>query len=128
MSFGPKKKATVPEADRSPQLKRYYKDKEVMKAQNRAWRQNMRMSILSYYSGGTMSCACCGEMILEFLTLDHMNNNGTAERKKYANGGHQHYRRIIKLGYPEGFQVLCYNCNCGRAKTRDKVCPHKNTI
>ena len=29
--------------------------------------------------------------------------------------------------YPDGFQILCYNCNCGRAFNRDNhnICPHK---
>lgn len=92
---------------------------------NRKWRQSMKLSIFSHYSSGTMSCKCCGEKTLEFLTLDHINNNGTKLRKTYANGGHQHYRKIIKEKFPEGFQILCYNCNCGRAKTKDKKCPHE---
>lgn len=85
----------------------------------------MRFSLIDHYSKGKMVCACCGEGTYIFLTLDHINNNGTSERKKYAGGGHQHYRWIIKNGMPDGYQVLCYNCNCGRAKTEDKKCPHE---
>ena len=25
--------------------------------------------------------------------------------------------------FPEGFQVLCFNCNCGKARNKG-ICPH----
>lgn len=115
-----------PEKYRQKSREWFLKNRDKALETNRKWRQEMRVKILSHYSNGKMECACCGENVLEFLTLDHINNDGTKMRKMYPGGGHQHYRRIIKEGFPLGFQVLCYNCNCGRAKTADKVCPHKN--
>lgn len=35
------------------------------------------------------------------------------------------FRWIIENNFPEGFQVLCYNCNLGRAHCGG-VCPHKS--
>lgn len=33
------------------------------------------------------------------------------------------YRHIIEHGFPDSFQVLCYNCNC--AKRNRSWCPHQ---
>jgi len=69
-------------------------------------------------------CACCGEEERKFLTLDHVQNDGAAER-----GGHRDwrriYRRVIRQGFPrDKYQVLCFNCNCGKARNGG-ICPHK---
>jgi hypothetical protein len=90
----------------------------------------MRDRIISHYSNGKNECACCGENTPLFLTIDHINNNGSKERMLFgkrngSSGGHHNYRRIIKNNFPIGYQILCYNCNCGRARTETKICPHK---
>ena len=109
---------------REASLRWFNKNKERGHALSKAWRQGLRRKVLEHYSNGEPVCACCGETLYEFLTIDHLNNNGTADRRRYTGGGHHHYRQIIKEGFPKGFQVLCYNCNCGRAKTPTKECPH----
>ncbi|MDE1814921.1 MAG: hypothetical protein KGI05_09715, partial [Thaumarchaeota archaeon] len=78
---------------------------------------------LMHYSNGTMKCACCGESIVEFLTMDHINNDGAEHRRKI--GSAYLYSWLISNNFPEGFQVLCWNCNCARARSKDKICPHK---
>jgi hypothetical protein len=67
-------------------------------------------------------CACCGEMNRLFLTLDHINDNGREELKTLGN--QQIRQKAIKDYRPDIYQVLCYNCNCGRAKNGG-ICPHK---
>lgn len=72
-------------------------------------------------------CACCGETEESFLTIDHVNNDGAAHRKALGNrqgAGPRLYLDIIRRGFPADFEVACYNCNCGRAKTKG-VCAHK---
>ena len=69
-------------------------------------------------------CACCGENTLDFLTIDHVNNDGNLEkwpagRRRSGNGLHT---KIIKAGFPNTFQLLCMNCNWG--KKWSGVCPH----
>lgn len=70
-------------------------------------------------------CACCGEKNKMFLTLDHINSDGYKERG--INGrrlsGTETHRKAIKLNFPKIYQILCYNCNCGRARNKG-VCPH----
>ena len=86
----------------------------------------MRSMVMRTYSGENPRCACCGEDEERFLTIDHENNDGNIERKKIATG-HTFYRYLINHGFPKGYQVLCYNCNLGRAKNRN-ACPHNESI
>jgi hypothetical protein len=72
-----------------------------------------------------MNCACCpNETVnfLEFLAIDHVAGGGNQHRKALG-GGDKVYRWLVSNGYPEGFQVLCHNCNC--AKGFYGECPHE---
>jgi hypothetical protein len=44
------------------------------------------------------------------LTIDHINGGGRQERKKLKKVGVTFYHWLQKQGYPEGYQVLCMNC------------------
>lgn len=85
-------------------------------------RRQLRRAALDHYG---RICACCGEAEEIFLTIDHINNDGAAHRRAIGKGRAAHiYRWLVKNGYPEGFQVLCYNCNV--AKYLDPLgCPHQ---
>lgn len=83
----------------------------------------MKLTVLSQYAGGTPKCACCGETEPKFLSIDHINGGGLQERM--ANGGRGatgFYLSLKRRGYPEGYQVLCHNCN--QAKGHYGACPH----
>lgn len=80
------------------------------------WHRN-RDEVIAHYGG---KCECCGESTREFLTIDHINNNGKAHRRKI--GSHL-AAWIIKNNFPADLRVLCSNCNCGRSKFG--VCPHQ---
>lgn len=74
------------------------------------------------------SCACCGESNPVFLTLDHPENNGAAERRELKKmSGFRFYEYLKKQGWPDGYRVLCWNCNCGRQWNRANpgTCPHE---
>lgn len=105
--------------------KNYQKNRLNRLAAHSKWRNKIKLQVIDYYSKGKMNCVCCGEDTLLFLTVDHINNNGSAERKKFTGGGHHNYRYIIKNNFPPGYQILCFNCNCGRSRTKNKICPHK---
>ena len=92
------------------------------KEKERLQKQKVRFKVLSHYSNGVPKCKCCGETHLEFLTIDHIHNNGAEERKTIGSGQGFYYW-IIKNNYPEGLQILCYNCNC--AKGHYGECPHQ---
>jgi DNA-directed RNA polymerase subunit RPC12/RpoP len=66
-----------------------------------------KVNVLSHYSNNDMKCKYCGFTDLRALSLDHINGGGNKHRKEI---GENIYRWIIKNNYPEGFQVLCMNC------------------
>lgn len=68
-----------------------------------------------------MVCACCGESNPIFLSIDHINGGGEKHRKEI---GRKINRWLVKNNFPTGFQLLCYNCNCGR-NLNGGICPHK---
>jgi ribosomal protein L37AE/L43A len=90
-------------------------------------RQEIKKTVFEAYGGSY--CNCCGETLIQFLTLDHIDGDGANHRKTEFNrknvGGDALYRWAIKHNFPPIFQVLCYNCNCGR-QHNNGVCPHSN--
>jgi len=104
--------------DRSPENKM----KQIMV--NRKYRKKLKLEVLIHYGGNPPRCVCCGESHVEFLTIDHINNNGAEERTKTKkSGGYQFYIWLRGNNYPKSYQVLCYNCNCGREQNNG-ICPH----
>jgi len=78
-----------------------------------------RETILAY--GG--KCAICGEVVTEFLCLDHVNGDGAEDRRKGLMGN-KLYRHLKEQGWPKGrLRVLCYNCNFGLALHRAMSVP-----
>lgn len=74
-----------------------------------------------YEKYGGYTCKCCGETEKAFLTIDHINGGGSKHRKEV--GQSNIYRWLKQNNYPEGFQVLCMNCQWG--KKNCGICPHQ---
>ena len=92
--------------------------------QRKAKRLENKILVMTYYSYNDVKCDCCGERIFEFLTIEHINNDGAEHRRKLkVRMGVDFYAKIIEIGFPEGLRVLCYNCNCAIRYT--KICPHQ---
>lgn len=71
------------------------------------------------------NCYCCGEKIIQFLTIDHIEGKGNIQRKKlfgYNISGIHMYRWLKKNNFPDGFRILCMNCNW--ATRYRNACPH----
>ncbi len=68
-------------------------------------------------------CGCCGETERTFLTIDHVHGGGTEHRRSLGGGNRRMMLQIIEAGFPDDYQVLCFNCNMGRARNGG-VCPH----
>lgn len=81
-----------------------------------------RNIVLEYYGN---KCSCCKEENYLFLTIDHINNDGykdlTASGYRYS--GMAMYLRLIREKFPKGYQILCFNCNLGKARNSG-ICPH----
>lgn len=75
-------------------------------------------------------CQCCKiKYTIEFLTIDHINNDGAEQRRIKSNHrgipiasliGVQNAKKGI---FPLDLQTLCWNCNC--AKAHFDICPHQ---
>lgn len=83
-----------------------------------ALRRTRQVAIDAY--GG--KCACCGTSIYEFLAIDHVNGGGRKERESLST--HQIVLKVIRLGFPSDYRVLCHNCNM--AIGFHGFCPHNN--
>lgn len=85
-----------------------------------------KSQVFAAYGGYT--CKCCGEDEPMFLSIDHIDNNGAAERKSglYHGSGTAFYQWLRKNKFPSGYQVLCMNCQIGKHKNGG-VCPHQTS-
>jgi hypothetical protein len=94
-----------------------------------ASRLKLKIEVFSHYCGGAPRCMCsgCNETLIEFLTIDHVNGDGASQRKALGWRGKADALQawLREQDYPDGFQVLCFNCNCGKGKKG--VCPHLST-
>jgi hypothetical protein len=92
-------------------------------------RLKIRKEVMNHYGN---KCNCCGEDTLEFLAIDHINGKGNEHRRKISPKNQTNvsstvmYRWLIKNNYPDGFQILCHNCNV--AKHHHGICPHKKIL
>jgi hypothetical protein len=115
---------------------------EVMKKAKEVRASNtlVRLNILSGYSkrlsNSTVPCCnCCGlNSHLDFLEIDHIAGKKQMDSipELVAIGysselKHQKLRNwIIKNNFPDGFQILCHNCNMGKGmKKNNNKCPHE---
>lgn len=103
--------------------KKYYSNpinrKKGNQKSNERWRDE-RIKCLNYYSNGKVECACCKENNYEFLAIDHINGGGGKHIKSI---GGKLVRWLIKNNFPQGFRVLCHNCNMSLG--HHGYCPHE---
>jgi len=97
------------------ELRKKYRNSHKEKSKNNSrleyhkiYRQNIKRIVLNHYSNNTMKCSNCGEDDFQALTIDHINNDGAEHREKITQ---TIYHWLINQNFPEGFQVLCMNCN-----------------
>ena len=103
--------------------KKYYQlNKQQIRERTKQRNRRIKMECLIAYGGNPPKCVCCGEAILEFLTIDHVNEDGNKMRMVHGTGNSFH-GWLIKNNFPKGFQILCFNCNC--AKGFFGYCPHQ---
>lgn len=101
-----------------------YRDRNRLKFRllNKTYRENVKRMVLKHYGD---KCACCDETESEFLTIDHVNNDGAAHRKELGVSSVRIHRWLKKNNFPPGFQILCMNCNFAKGHHFTHTCPHK---
>jgi hypothetical protein len=101
------------------------KNKEKVVNISKRYRGELKINSLKAYSNSkNPKCVCCGQTEIDFLCLDHVNNNGAEERKKYGLGT-SFLKWLKKNNYPQniGLQAMCFNCNF--SKRINGVCIHQ---
>jgi hypothetical protein len=84
------------------------------------YRHQARIDAVQHYGGKSV---CCGETQPEFLAIDHVNGGGNKHQKQIKGMAIGIWLR--KHNYPEGFRVLCHNCNMALGFLGH--CPHNKT-
>lgn len=122
-------------------LKTYARERRVtdpltVRSQATAYRRQRRQEMIDAYGG---CCACCGEREFAFLTLDHINGDGAADRRSHMRNPSSHaqqapahaqdaiVRELRAAGWPKDgrFRILCWNCQWGWR--RPEGCPNQAT-
>jgi len=106
-------------ADPDYLMRYYWRNRDRVLAKSKLKLALIKRETIEAYGG---HCACCGEENVEFLSLDHINNDGNEHRKTVCSGS-GFYIKLKNAGFPKGqLQVLCFNCNM--AKGIYGQCPH----
>jgi len=100
------------------QHKEYYKKNKVKIIRNaRLHQRKIRLEVLTHYGGDPPKCAHCGIKDIRVLTIDHIKGFKNSldyepkEKSQDRKTGNDLYNWLIKNDFPEGYQVLCWNCN-----------------
>jgi len=116
MKFSERMKEIWGEYNRKDFINKYGK-----KIWDRRFSMAIKSIVIKNYGG---KCKCCGELTIEFLTIDHTSKIVRKFHRKVSGKGHRFYKWLINNGFPrKGIRVLCMNCNIATAWGR--ICPHK---
>jgi len=101
------RKANREELNEKERVRRRIKSKEIRKSRLENY-QNAKKKVLSHYTNGKLKCRICNTKGIPFLAVDHVYG-----RKITGDGPRQGppYQKIVNLGFPSTYQVLCHNCN-----------------
>ena len=121
----PEVKAKKKEYGQRPEVKA-----KKRKATNR-YRKDLKLEVYSVYSKRQSNseipcCRCCGEnSYIEFLTVDHIDGRANLPKKEQKLYAEKITSWLKRNHYPEGFQILCHNCNSAKGNSVDNKCPHE---
>jgi transcription elongation factor Elf1 len=96
--------------------------REQKRKQTKEWAVKVKIEVLVHYSG-TNPPQCANPFgehkepytTIEALTIEHPNQDGAEDRERIfgrrrAVGGIHFYLWLRDHNYPEGYEVLCFNC------------------
>lgn len=81
-------------------------------------RNMKKIKAMKYYGG--LRCVKCGITDFDVLCFDHINNDGHIDRE-FEGKKYNVVNVVSKRNYPEGFQILCYNCNNKKERMRKRM-------
>ena len=80
------------------------------------WHQKKRLSVLTHYSKSLSNseipvCSNCGICDIDFLHVDHIESAKNTKELKHIRAGSNLINYLVRKDFPQGFQILCGNCN-----------------
>lgn len=105
---------------RSRGYSRKYNKSPKSRARGRAYVARLKLEILSHYSP-ELRCQCqlsrcwhpgaCHVSDPKILSIDHVRGGGRRHVESLKSNGTRLYNWLKANSFPEGFQILCMNCN-----------------
>jgi hypothetical protein len=124
--------------DKIYQHRRNGSDKARLRSRNHA--QRVKLKVFSHYSPSLL-CQCnlencwhdnqtCSVSDIRALSIDHIDGGGKMQRRtlKLQGYGSSFYRWLVTHAFPEGYQVLCMNCNWIKADLRGERLRRPNPL
>lgn len=106
------RKWNAKESSKKLKHKYYLENRGHILQRNREHNLSLKIEVMSHYSKGELKCAHCGIDDVFVLTIDHIDGGGTKHKQSLGGSlGKKLYSWLKNSGYPNGFQVLCFNCN-----------------
>lgn len=114
--------------ERAMHSKQYYEtNADSLRTYASNWRKKLSEEVKALLGG---TCACCGESVLEMLTIDHIKNDGGGMKRRH----HQNVLTLIARRFKdadpiaiaevrERYAALCWNCNM--SKRHGGECVHR---
>lgn len=84
------------------------------KGEHARYLRNKIASVAAY--GGR--CGSCGEDEVAFLVIDHINDDGADDRREWKSKASDIHKWLKRNSYPDGYQILCGNCNLKKERVR----------
>lgn len=86
------------------------------------YKENLWNDLLCAYGN---FCLCCKEGNQAYLTIEHLNGDGSIHRKqltkgKHGGGGTKTYADLRRRGWPKGYGIMCANCQLARHRKIEK--------
>jgi len=77
--------------------------------------------VIQHYSKGKNCCELCGFSNMDALSIDHISGGGRKHRKELKGQHIEHW--LIRNNFPDGYRILCMNCQFRELKRRDLFNP-----
>lgn len=97
------------------------KKTESQRSHNREYMLKRKTAVFKHYSHGSFCCAQCGFSDIRALSVDHIEGGGRQHRREI---NQPIYHWLFKNGFPEGYQILCMNCQFIK-RTENNECSNK---
>lgn len=85
---------------------------ETQRSRHASRHKALRQQVIAHYGG-----ACrCGQSVYGFLTIEYKHGGGVKHRREV--GPARLPQWVIENNYPDTIEILCWNCNCSKNKSK----------